>query len=345
VELQEEATGQHLFGHAAFRAGKAIHVNEDEDKALMAIDYFCLSIVDPDFEVNPGWNPISDACGLVHVTLEVFNGTLTLGKQQSSGLHFINQAHMMQSHDAVHQTRWEFEASLDAANDALASLIYRGAADFHGTDQVHLTVSDNGGCGRDGGSADGDDSQPLYYESVLILPIQVHPVPDDPYWIVPFDPILCSTSNSSPVLSINANINFNGPFCSIRPAIKLVVPDADDDFSPYWIQVEVSVKKGHASLSPVDYPSSITFLRGDPFRDSFWQLYSHSLADLTVLLQRFSYCMDGTSAAKGADTLQLTVRTTTRDVEKKSDDEPPVFRVDDPTASAKIVVFVTDSTE
>jgi hypothetical protein len=83
VELQEEATGQHLFGHAAFRAGKAIHANEDEDKALMAIDYFGLSIVDPYFEVNPGWNPLSDACGLVHVTLEVFNDTLTLGKQQS----------------------------------------------------------------------------------------------------------------------------------------------------------------------------------------------------------------------------------------------------------------------
>ncbi len=76
--------------------------------------------------------------GTVLVSLSAASGTLSL--TSTTGLTFT-------SGNGNQNASMIFSGTLAAVNSALTSLIYRGNANFNGTDTINLSVNDNGNTG------------------------------------------------------------------------------------------------------------------------------------------------------------------------------------------------------
>ena len=269
--------------HFAFATDQVI-VNEDED---IRIDF--VTIVDHDFDANPGWN--TQACVFLKISIQAYNGTLFVSKMGGMRIHKDTPS------------RFVFEAPLQVANRALATLLYRGHLNYNGDGKLEIHVNDNG-CG---GTAKAQT-----FSSTLDIPISVLPVKDDPYLIVPYEPINCPRRR----------------FCSLAP-IQLLAPDFDNSTV---IQVEMQVQKRVGSFLSGEIPSSVKFTAGNPERDSYFQFTSPCLEDVNRLLARFNYLVE--RHERLADTVELSVTTHLRDNLS--------FNHDGPTARGQVVVFVTN---
>ncbi len=75
--------------------------------------------------------------------------------------------------DGVRDPIVTFHASLAATNIALAGLTYVTSQDYYGSDNITITVSDNGFTGRGGALYD-----------VRVIPLTVYPVNDPVTWCV-----------------------------------------------------------------------------------------------------------------------------------------------------------------
>ena len=126
-------------------------VNEDTDITVSGI-----SVTDSDVGDN----------NELEVTLGVSNGTLTLG--QTTGLTFSVG-------DGSADSSMTFRGSLSDINTAVAGLVFRGTADFSGSDTLTIDVSDLGNTGSLGGILTDSDTVPITVSAVNDAPAITNP--------------------------------------------------------------------------------------------------------------------------------------------------------------------------
>lgn len=128
-------------------------VNEDTDVGITGI-----SFADTDVGENP--------TGEMRVTLSASNGTLNLATV--SGLSFISG-----SNDS---SAMVIEGTLAEVNAAVATLTYKGTANFNGNDTISVTVNDKGNTGTDPGNTGDANSE----EATATIGVTVNPINDTP---------------------------------------------------------------------------------------------------------------------------------------------------------------------
>jgi hypothetical protein len=126
-------------------------VQEDTDKQIAGI-----SVADPDAGSSP-----------LRMTLSASHGTITLAT--TAGLTFL-------AGDGTADPTITFTASQNAANAALAGLIYRGQQDYNGPDTLAVSVNDQGASGVGGPLADSK-SVAITVTSVNDAPVLTLPGP------------------------------------------------------------------------------------------------------------------------------------------------------------------------
>ncbi|CAM9089688.1 unnamed protein product, partial [Chrysoparadoxa australica] len=123
---------------------------------------------------------------LIEVTLMVGSGTLSLSTAAQTAV----QSYIVGTGNADHLIT--LRATLAHANEALASLVYRGNEDYYGSDTLIMTVSDLGNTGYSAVCHDltgllggetalrGGAPVPCPLSHTVSLPIDVAPLPDAP---------------------------------------------------------------------------------------------------------------------------------------------------------------------
>ncbi len=201
-----------------------------------------------------------DADGLpLQVTLTVGDGTLTLG--DTSGLTFTTGT-------GAGDSSMTFSGSVADLNAALATLVYQGQLDFHGTDTLSVHVSDLGNTGAGGPLIDSGS-----------LDIVVQAINDHPVLTLPADQSV----------SEDTSLAISG----------LTVSDVDADGLP--LQVTLTVGDGTLTLGDT---SGLTFTTGTGAGDSS-MTFSGSVADLNAALATLVY--QGQLDFHGTDTLSVHV--------------------------------------
>jgi hypothetical protein len=132
-------------------------VSGDEDTVIPITG---LSVSDAD---------VGEAPGEMRITLSVAHGTLTLGSV--AGLAFV-------AGDGQADGTMTFTGALADVNAALATLSYRGDADFNGTDTLTITSDDQGYTGTGGPLVDTDSV------AITVNPVADAPVAGDDQWFI-----------------------------------------------------------------------------------------------------------------------------------------------------------------
>ncbi|MBW4522495.1 MAG: VCBS domain-containing protein [Scytolyngbya sp. HA4215-MV1] len=216
-------------------------VNEDTDLPLAGI-----TIADVDANSNP-----------VQVTLAATNGLLTLNP---ANLTFTTG-------DGAADETMTFTGTLAAITAALATLVYRGKANYNGTDTITITIDD---LGNTGGSA---------LTASKTIAVTINPINDPPIITVPIDQ------------SINEDTNLTISGISI----------SDADAGNGILEVSLSVAQGVLTLSSFN---GLSFITGDGTADSNL-VFRGTLADINTALNNLIY--RGKANYNGADTLTIGV--------------------------------------
>jgi len=206
-----------------------------------------ISIADPDA-----------GTGELTVSLDVDNGILTLN--QTSGLTFNPGA-------GSPGRTLGFRGTLAAINNALASLTYRGNANFSGSDSLRINVNDNGFTGNGTPQSDAET-----------IAITITAVNDAPVITVP------GTQSGRE----NTNLIING------------ISVTDVDLGNGTLSVAL-IASGSLSLSSVE---GLNFAEGDGIQDSS-MLFSGSLAAVNAALSGLTY--RGITDFNGEDTIEISV--------------------------------------
>lgn len=241
--------GQHLklqnTGGYIISSVDTLHADEDKDLVIESV-----SILDEDMMLDR-WS----TCDALHITLKVTSGTIDLAT--NAGL-WIQQNHT--------RSILDWKGKIGHSNAALSKIYYRGNPNFYGDDKLELYVSDQG-C-----EGDGD-----IMTSSVTVPIAVHPINDNPYWVVPWDPILCRKGEL---------------YCSIK---GIEVKDSDGEDSTTFVRVHVG--HGSISFSEAELPPFIEFTEGNwLFRDSEFHFHGR-LKQANVLLSRMRYYQQDVESA------------------------------------------------
>jgi cytochrome c-type biogenesis protein CcmE len=229
----------------------ALEVDEDTPLAIAGI-------VIADVDVDP---QSSDQALLVSLSVE--HGTLTLG--DTAGLTFSVG-------DGSGDATLVFSGSLDDVNAALATLGYQGLPNYHGPDQLTVTVNDQGHAGS--GEALSDSGT---------IALTVHPV------------------NDAPQLTLPGPLAVDEDMPLAIPGIVIADVDVDPQSSDQALLVTLSVEHGTLTLG---HTTGLTFSVGDGSGDATL-VFSGSLDDLNAALATLSY--QGLPDYHGPDQLTVTV--------------------------------------
>ena len=230
-------------------------VKEDTDLAFNAANSNSLSISDPD---------ANEGIGETEVKLSVTKGMLTL--QETAGLTF-------KEGDGKGNTAISFTGKLADINKALASLTYRGNANFHGQDTLTITTNDKG-LSVDDGATDTDT-----------VDITVTTVNDAPVNNVPLDQ----------KVDENKQLIF-----SDQKGNAISVSDVDASEGTGEVEVTLAVSKGVLTLEQV---AGITFKAGDG-KANATMTFAGKVGDINKALEGIVY--KGNINYIGQDILTIT---------------------------------------
>jgi hypothetical protein len=252
--------GQHLIpqnsGGSVVSSVDTLHVDEDQELVIESV-----SILDEDMTLDR-WL----TCDTLHVTLKVSSGSIELST--IAGL-WIQHNH---SKSVI-----EWKGKLEHTNAAISKIYYRGNSNFYGDDRLELQVSDQG-CEGEG----------AIMTSSIKIPITVHSVNDNPYWTVPWDPILCGRKEL---------------YCAIN---GVQVKDSDGENST--IYGSINVGHGLISFSEAELPPFVDFTEGNwLFRDNEFRFHGR-LTQVNILLSRMRYHHQGEESAHGSEARTVMIR-------------------------------------
>jgi VCBS repeat-containing protein len=245
-------------------AGATVAVSVDEDTDL-ALGTFALADIDIQRNETDGTDD-----GLVQARIEVGggtgNGTVRLGT--TTGLTFT-------AGTGVAAKVLEFSGTLADVQAALSSLVYRGDADFNGSDTVTIAVDDLGNEGSGGvTSASG------------AFTVTVGAVNDAPVATVP----------AAQSVDEDGTLTLTG-----AAAISIADVDAGES-APGTVQVTLSVTQGTLTVGTL--PAGVSFVGGTADGEATLVLQG-TVADLNTLLASMDY--NPAADYNGADTLTVTV--------------------------------------
>ncbi|MBF0339823.1 MAG: tandem-95 repeat protein [Magnetococcales bacterium] len=199
---------------------------------------------------------VDDLGNAMQITLSAANGLLTLAAL--SGLTFA-------SGDGVSDASMVFAGAKSAINTAIATLTYRGASNFAGTDTITLLTSDQGNTGTGGAITDTDT-----------VTVTVNPI------------------NDAPVFSSLATQTAFEDTSKTITGLTLTDPDATT------LQLTLSATLGVVTLAST---TGLTFTTGDGVADAS-MVFSGSLADLQTALASLAYLGNANVSGSAAITLQ-----------------------------------------
>lgn len=223
-------------------AGKS--VNDNTDLILGGT-----VVSDPDLSVGSG---------IVKMTVSAAHGVVSLASV--AGLTFS-------SGDGTADGAMTFSGSLAAVNTALATLTYRSALYYNGSDAITITSNDNGNSGT-GGARTDTDAIPLTVTHANLAPVNTVP-------------------GGQTALQAT-NLTLNG----------LAVADADLNGNP----LQATLTAGHGVIS-LATTTGLTFSSGDGAADSV-MTFSGALSAVNAALNGIVYRSD--AGYSGADTITLT---------------------------------------
>jgi hypothetical protein len=231
-------------------------INEDTDLVFNTAQGNAISINDVD---------VSEGTGQAQVTLSVTKGLLSLS--QTTGLTFSEGT-------GTGNAIMTFSGTIASINNALNGLIYRGNANFNGTDTLTITTSDLGNFGNGGIKTDLDT-----------VTIAVNPVNDAPVNTVPA------------AQSINEDTNL---IFSTARGNAISVSDVDVSEGTGKVQVTLQVLNGTLTLAQT---TGLTFAGGGTGTAAPVMTFEGSLTSVNTALNGLIY--RGNQDFNGSDTLTI----------------------------------------